>query len=155
MMVLARIPGGTPPAHGADGETEIAMGMAHINERAVPAVLAAREAGRVIDDLTASMIVDAFTGSWATCEFAATGNFAVSTECLPSTVAGEVYGGKDPVVEMDHHLWHWTDHFTDIWDEGGHVPMLREAMRDYMAARWRDGTGECGRIEGWPTRPWA
>jgi hypothetical protein len=35
------------------------------------------------------------------------------------------------------------------------IPGGTPPMRDYMAARWRDGTGECGRIEGWPTRPWA
>jgi hypothetical protein len=74
---------------------EIDMGYVHLDDRAMPAVLAAREAGEVIDHLTAAMIVDAFTHGWATCWFAETGNFAVATECLPSTCEGEVYGGKD------------------------------------------------------------
>src|SRR5215207_326928 len=134
------------------------MGFVHMDERAVPAVLAAREAGTVIDHLTAAMIVDAFTGSWATCWFAETGNFAVATECLPSTTKGEVYGGKDPVAEMDQHLWWWTegpDAFEDPYDDERQVPMLREEMRRYMADRWRDGAGECGAVEGWQGKPFA
>lgn len=129
------------------------MGYVHLDERAMPAVLAAREAGGVIDHDTASMIANAFTGSWATCWFADTGNFAVATECLPSTCAGEVYGGKDPVAEMDRHLWSWSEDFDDPWDKHGHVPMLREQMRRYLAARWRDGVGECGPVPGWKRKP--
>jgi hypothetical protein len=131
------------------------MGYAHLDDRAVPAVLAAREAGEVISHVTASMIADAFTGSWATCWFADTGNFAVSTECLPSTCAGEVFGGKDPVEEMDRHLWWWLDDHEDSWDHEGHCHVLREEMRRYMESRWLDGSGECGAVEGWQRKPFA
>jgi hypothetical protein len=134
------------------------MGYVHLHEHAMPRVLAAREAGEVIDHLTASMIVDAFTGSWATCWFADTGTFAVATECLPSTCAGEPYGGKDPVAEMDRHLWWWMDGpdgFTDSYDTQGHVPILREEMRKYMESRWLAGAGECGPVEGWQSKPFA
>jgi hypothetical protein len=129
------------------------MGYVHMDDRAMPAVLAAREAGRVIDHLTASMIVHAFTGSWATCWFAETGNFAVATGCLPSACAGEVYGGLDPVEEMDRHLWSWLADYEDPWDDKGHCRILREEMRRYMAARWQDGAGECGPVEGWQQKP--
>ena len=134
------------------------MGFVHMDKRALDGVQAARSENRPIDDLTASMIVNAFTGSWATCWFAETGNFAVSTECLPSTTAGEVYGGLDPVEEMDRHLWRWMDGpdgFEDPWDEDKQVPVLREEMRKYMAARWQGGAGECGPVEGWQRKPFA
>ncbi len=128
------------------------MGFAHLDARAVPAALAARESGQVISHQTASMIADAFTHGWATVWFAGTGNFAVATECLPSTCQGIPYGGKDPVAEMDQALWWWMDHHNDPWDDEGHVPMLREQMRRYLAARWRDGAGECGPVEDWPRK---
>ncbi len=132
---------------------EIEMGYVHMDDRAMPAVLAAREAGEVIDHLTASMIVNAFTGSWATCWFAETGNFAVATECLPSTCQGRPYGGRDPVEAMDAALWWWMDDHADPWDVEGRVPLLREEMRRYLESRWRDGAGECGPVRGWARPP--
>lgn len=81
-----------------------------------------------------------------------------ATECLPSTCEGEVYGGRDPVEMMDNALWWWMDDpdvGADPYDDEGMVPVLREEMRRYMAARWRDGAGECGPVEGWVTKPFA
>jgi hypothetical protein len=136
----------------------IDMGFVHLDAQAVPAVLAAREAGEVIDHLTASMIVEAFTWGWATCWFAETGNFAVATQCLTQTCAGEPYEGRDPVADMDEALWWWMDGpggHSDPYDNERMVPILREEMRKYMAARWQDGAGECGPVEGWATKPFA
>jgi hypothetical protein len=139
----------------SDGGTEIEMGYVHMDKRAMDAVLAVRGTGKVISHITAAMIVDAFTHGWATCWFAETGNFAVATECLPSTCAGEPYEGRDPVEAMDEHLWWWMADHDDPWDDQGHVPILREEMRRYMEWRWRGGKGECGTVEGWQSKPFA
>jgi hypothetical protein len=130
----------------------IEMGFVHLDDRAVPAVLAARQAGEVIDHLTASMIVDAFTWGWATCWFADTGNFAVATG-EPAASDGRPWDGRDPVACMDEALWWWMADHDDPWDDERLVSILREEMRKYMAARWRDGEGECGPVEGWVRRP--
>jgi hypothetical protein len=134
------------------------MGFVHMDERAMPAVLAARAAGEVIGHETAAMIVDAFTHGWATCWFAEDGNFAVATACLPSTTAGEPYGDIDPVEAMDRALWWWMDGpdgRPDPWDADNQVPILREEMRRYLESRWQGGAGECGAVQGWKTRPFA